>query len=74
MQSYKYSEPIEGLTMTVSSCINGAIQRDFDDFILASPIIKKFWRRTFILLLVAKNARILIKNDCERNLFYTVNE
>ena len=37
------------------------MQRDFDDLILASPIIQKFWQQ--------KNARMLHKNDCERKLF-----
>ena len=43
------------------------MQRDFDDFILASPIIQFFF-------LAAKNSRILHKDDCERILFYIVNE
>ena len=40
------------------------MQRDFDDLILASPIIQKFF-----FFLAAKNARILHKNDYERKLF-----
>ena len=50
------------------------MQRDFDDLILASPIIPKIWRQTFFFFLAAKNARILHKNDCERKLFKMVNE
>ena len=45
------------------------MQRDFDDLILASPIIQNFLRQTFFFFLAAKNARILHKNDCERQLF-----
>ena len=32
----------------------GAMQRDFDDLILASPIIQNFWRQTFFLLFSSK--------------------
>ena len=46
--------------------------RDFDDFILVSPII--FGGKHFFFFLAAKNARILHKNYCERKLFYTVND
>ena len=31
----------------LSLIIKGAMQWDFDDLILASPIIKHFWRQTF---------------------------
>ena len=44
------------------------MQRDFDDLILASPIIQKFGK-PFFFFLTAKNARILHKNVCERKLF-----
>ena len=50
------------------------MERDFDDLILASPIIQKFWRQTFFFFLAAKNSRILQKHDFEGNLFYMVNE
>ena len=41
--------------------IKGAIQWDFDDLILASPIIQKFWWQTFFFFLATKKARILHK-------------
>ena len=44
------------------------MQRDFDDFILASPITQNFGGK-LLFFLAAKNARILHKNDCERKLF-----
>ena len=50
----------------ISSLVfKGAMQQDFDDLILASPIIQNIWRQTFFFFLEAKNARILHKNDCE---------
>ena len=52
--------------------IKGAMQRDFDDLILASPIIKIFGDKLFFFFLTAKNDRILHKNDCERKSFYMV--
>ena len=39
--------------------VKGAMQQDFDDFILASPIIQKF--------LAAKKVRILIKTTVKEN-------
>ena len=44
------------ITNTVS-LLKGAMQWDFYDFILASPIFKKFWRQTFFLLFSSKDCQ-----------------
>ena len=50
------------------------MQRYFGNLILVSPIIQNFGRQIFFFHIAAKNDRILHKNDCERKLFYIVNE
>ena len=48
--------------------VKGAMQRDFNDLILAT--IQNFCRQNFFFFLAVTNARILHKNDCELKLFY----
>ena len=55
--------------------IKGAMQRDFDDLILASPISKMFGDKSFFSYFSKpKHGIILHKNDCERKLYYMANE
>ena len=60
---------IERLFVEYILLLKGAMQRDFDDLILASPIIQNFSDKLYFFFLEANNARILHKNDCERKLF-----
>ena len=53
---------------TKNTIVKGAIQRDFDDLILASPISKMFGDKSFFSYFSKpKHGLILHKNDCERN-------
>ena len=49
--------------------VKGAMQRDFDDLILASPIIQNFLGQTFFLLFSNKKCQNIYIKTTERKLF-----